>query len=492
MPEDCSTCRRRFPFFVSSDLSFFKHLGFSPEILQVTTNSKQFVCTNCKLRKKKCDKVKPRCGYCCRKSLSCQYQASNIKQLSVQPKLALDVSTNPIIRSSLLLSNTLSEVLLSQPTNVQSTLYLRVLSIIRTTSQTLEDIVTRYFRGIHSFIPMLSRSRVERCLVDHSTPPPAGFSVLLLSMCLITYHPDFVPPSAHPLDQETLYLTTKSLFALVQASFPPSLHLIQASIIIATYEYANGRIHDAFASMGVCARIGYAAHIDSAIPVQGMEVGEYQEAEEKASTWWGIVIWERTILCEIANLQRPLTTRIPGSLADYRDGTTLHKAGASGSESDTDAFKFSCAVQGTWLLDQVIKTLDMTDPEARYNQLHGLDHTIQGVLVVILNQSQGKGGIYCTAIRILLRSKEREERLKSSHAAMNTITKMVDEIAASHTSTVSLVDTIPPGFLYVIRQVLQYIRESETKVDTWDEVERRLSRASLKFEYRWGGRATYG
>lgn len=140
---------------------------------------------------------------------------------------------------------------------------------------------------------MLSRSRVNGYLVDHGAPPPAGFSILLLSMCLITYHPDLVPPSAHPLDQETLYVTTKTLFGLVQASFPPSLHLIQATMIMATYEYANGKIHDAFASIGLCARMGYAARIDSAQPVQEMEDEEYLEAAEKTNTWWSILICER-------------------------------------------------------------------------------------------------------------------------------------------------------------------------------------------------------
>jgi hypothetical protein len=60
-------------------------------------------------------------------------------------------------------------------------------------------------------------------------------------------------------------------------------------------------------------------------------------------------------------------------------------------------------MQATYLLDQVIKALDMTDFESRYNQLHGLDHTLQTVLAVIMDQSQGRGGIYCTAIIILLR-----------------------------------------------------------------------------------------
>lgn len=355
-----------------------------------------------------------------RKRLNCHYQIPDTKQLPVQPSIALNVATDPIIRSSLLLSNTLSEVLLSHPTNVESILYLRVLSIIRTAGQRIDDIITRYFCGIHSFIPMLSRSRVNRYLVDHDAPPPAGFSILLLSMCLITYHTDLMPLSTHPLDQETLYVTTKTLFGLVQASFPPSLHLIQATMIMATYEYANGKVHDAFASIGLCARMGYAARIDSAQAEPKMEDEEYLEAQEKSHTWWSILICERydsplrlwraankcrTFLCE-TNIEQPLSTKLPRNNTAHRhEGSSKQRIGsiAKSETDDSDAGSFACVVQAIYLSDQVVQALDMADFESRYNKLYGLDCALRTVLAVIMDQSQGRGGIYCTAIIVLLR-----------------------------------------------------------------------------------------
>ncbi|RAO65524.1 uncharacterized protein BHQ10_001536 [Talaromyces amestolkiae] len=267
---------------------------------------------------------------------------------------------------------------------------------------------------------MLSRSRVNRYLRDHGAPPPAGFSILLLSMCLITYHQDLVPPSAHPLDQETLYVTTKTLFGLVQASFPPSLHLIQATLIMATYEYANGKIHDAFASIGLCARMGYAARIDTAQAEQKMEDEEYLEAQEKSNTWWSILICERydsplrlwrkvdmyrTVLCE-TDLKQPLSTRLPRNTTGHRPkGSPRQRVGSSAKSEtdDSDAGGFACIVQATYLSDQVVKALDMADFESRYNQLYGLDCALRTVLAVIMDQSQGRGGVYCTAIIVLLR-----------------------------------------------------------------------------------------
>lgn len=87
--------------------------------------------------------------------------------------------------------------------------------------------------------------------------------------------------------------------------------------------------------------------------------------------------------------------------------------------------------------------------------------------------------------------KEKDKRLESSHAAMKTIATMVDEISTTHTGVLSLVDRIPPSFVYVIREVIKYIQNAEFRVDEWDDVESRLSSSSRKFEYRWGGRQIY-
>jgi len=154
----------------------------------------------------------------------------------------------------------------------------------------VDDFSARYFRGIHMFIPILSRPRFHDQLVQ-SGVPSAAFSVLLLCMCMITYHPEFASQS-QSIDQATLYLTAKSLLTQVQTSFPPSLHLIQASVIIAAYEYANGKIHNALVSIGSCARMGYTIGLHLASPVDIVDSDTCFEAE-KCNTWWGIIICER-------------------------------------------------------------------------------------------------------------------------------------------------------------------------------------------------------
>lgn len=114
---------------------------------------------------------------------------------------------------------------------------------------------------------------------------------------------------------------------------------------------------------------------------------------------------DRTFLCE-TDLRQPLSTKLPPNTSRHRDDGASKKRVGSISKSESDGIDtggFACVMQATYLLDQVIKALDMGDFESRYNQLHGLDHALQTVLAVIMDQSQGRGGIYCTVIIILLR-----------------------------------------------------------------------------------------
>lgn len=104
------------------------------------------------------------------------------------------------------------------------------------------------------------------------------------------------------VDQQTLYLTAKSLFAQVQGCCPPSVLLIQASIMLAVYEYAHGLLENAFATITGSARMAFAARIHTGdhCPTQMTRTASHdaeadfcQRTQEGANTWWGIVICER-------------------------------------------------------------------------------------------------------------------------------------------------------------------------------------------------------
>ncbi|KAJ5170579.1 uncharacterized protein N7500_003362 [Penicillium coprophilum] len=182
--------------------------------------------------------------------------------------------------------------------SIEASLYGQVLQLIHQTGQLVYDIGARYFQGPHRYLPVCSRSNFYSNVVTLGAIPSAGFSVLLLTACLTV--------SAHA-DQQSLRRATNSLVTFVQESYPISLPLIQARLLLAVYDYTHGRPEDAFQAIAGCARMAYAARIhlhclpayqkDDATPTANTkahsDMDRLLQATEAANTWWGIIICER-------------------------------------------------------------------------------------------------------------------------------------------------------------------------------------------------------
>jgi hypothetical protein len=186
--------------------------------------------------------------------------------------------------------------------------YVEVHSIIRATGQFVDDITARYFQGFHRHLPVISRTLFYNSLVTLGAAPAADFSVLLLTLCLITYAPALGYRSPHGVpgfvEQQSLYLTARSLFAQVQVSYSPSVPLIQAGLLLAVYEYTHGRPEDAFITIAGSARMAYAAGIHPRGGLQMQIAGKIGlspdidlllQTEEASNTWWGLVVCERYV-----------------------------------------------------------------------------------------------------------------------------------------------------------------------------------------------------
>lgn len=218
-----------------------------------------------------------------RKGLDCRYA-------STSPK---GHSPGPSSRPSFLLTDSLPDVASLgppvDPSAIDMSVYLQARRFIQSTGQFIDAISSRYFQGIHRHLPIISRKRFHDQLFHIGAFPPPGFSILLLTICLLTYHPKSLPQTTPPVGRGSLYFSVKSLFSQVQTLAPISVNLIQAGILLALYEYANGRPDDAFLSIAACARMGYA----SCLHHESLTAFPTSDDEEAASTWWGVVICER-------------------------------------------------------------------------------------------------------------------------------------------------------------------------------------------------------
>jgi endonuclease V-like protein UPF0215 family len=73
------------------------------------------------------------------------------------------------------------------------------------------------------------------------------------------------------------------------------------------------------------------------------------------------------------------------------------------------------------------------------------------------------------------------------HAALDTVTKVVGDIAiAQSRTTLPMIDMQPPSAALIIRAALKHIHDSKVKSDEWEAVEKQLKMALQLYHQRWG------
>lgn len=79
----------------------------------------------------------------------------------------------------------------------------------------------------------------------------------------------------------------------------------------------------------------------------------------------------------------------------------------------------------------------------------------------------------------------------SSHIALETVTQMLKDIAATQNNmTLAEMDTIPPSRAFVFRAAIHYLDEFGTKCDRWNTVRTHLEASLTMFDARWNAGAS--
>ncbi|EXJ77053.1 hypothetical protein A1O3_10211 [Capronia epimyces CBS 606.96] len=370
----------------------------------------------------------------------------------------------------------------------------QVLGLLEATGMYLDEISVGYFQGgIHSVVPIISRRRFHTHLIsfggdDDTTRlrrrrPRAEFALLLLTMALLLVGDESVDhpaakladhhlwrrrrrrPLPQQIDRTKLYLAIKSLLAQAQAlhafgsSTPSTTHLIQAGVLLAVYEYASGRPEQAFVSIGNYARMAHLAQLQypsgssssslsssSSRPHRFSSSKDEEQEQEEINIWWGILICERTFLCEmplVMDRPPPLASVMPDpdiplpKLVESLDsgggdggGGTPTVGGflvdALASPQPVQVDSFGRAAQAAWLLDRLIQStrlspaghmagaIDVDDNDATNTKrvyLEECDKMLQSFLTILMQQTDKDdddddwvGHYYCVAIALTIRS----------------------------------------------------------------------------------------
>lgn len=128
--------------------------------------------------------------------------------------------------------------------------------ILYAVNLTPEGVGQRYFQAFDHSLPIISPELFHQVALkfgDTFTPPPAGYSILLISMLLIIGLPDQKTGlQSYHLSRESIYMTVKALVSQAQAIICTSLQLVQAAFLVAACEHISGRPEVAYISVVSC------------------------------------------------------------------------------------------------------------------------------------------------------------------------------------------------------------------------------------------------
>ena len=294
--------------------------------------------------------------------------------------------------------------------SVEATMYSQVCTIISVYGRSIDDISVIFFNGVHRWLPVISTQRFYDRMKNLRGPPPVDFSILLLTLCLLTSNPSQSRARGH--DQKTLYLTTKMLFAYAQAAVAPSLSLVQASLLITNYEHSQGLGSAAYVSIGTCVRLAHAAGLSNDILSRDIDLWD----GEKCNVWWAILSCERFIAREMQCSKNPLLTELPTPdkllplELDTLELSTrpLEETNRATLQSifplnSSAVFNFGREAQASYLADMVRKAICAEDSPSKAIELGQIDDLLQKFLANVMQQSTTGFGPFCGAIVLIIR-----------------------------------------------------------------------------------------
>jgi len=166
----------------------------------------------------------------------------------------------------------------------------QVHNIFTDSGKEAESVCQTYFAEFHSWLSFISEIEFWRSFSSAGSHPE--FSTLLLGMYLATHIPEQDSNYIEILDP--VYLIAKNAWSRFQRVQEPSMVLIQAGLLIATYESGQALTEKSRSTIVACAEMGYKMRLHKSLRrnLEGDLCGQ-SELRAQRRLWWGIVALER-------------------------------------------------------------------------------------------------------------------------------------------------------------------------------------------------------
>ena len=155
-------------------------------------------------------------------------------------------------------------------------------------------VTDQYFATVYSWMPFVSKPRVNRELgtLDRDLPP--DLAILVYCMKLLMWWPPDHDQVTQVNARTAAYATAKSTLRAAEDAGFLTLTMLQARILVSLYEVGHSIFPAAYLSAGACGRHGTLLGIDTLDAMsQACLVGEEARMEEQRRTWWAVLILDR-------------------------------------------------------------------------------------------------------------------------------------------------------------------------------------------------------
>lgn len=149
----------------------------------------------------------------------------------------------------------------------------------------MHEVASEYFATISRRISIVSAERFFGRLPSiESAKCAADFTALCLCMYLVSQ----VPRPHDRSMQSSLYVTSKSIISLLEATSYHSVEVVQCRLLIAFYEMGHGIYPAAAASIGACAKMAHYAGFNHCSVLSSAKDEREILVEEKRRTLWAL------------------------------------------------------------------------------------------------------------------------------------------------------------------------------------------------------------
>lgn len=265
-------------------------------------------CISCKDRKTKCDRLQSGCSTCKSKKWICQYPLTKRQRRELEDNLPNQESHSFSFPHEPIDSPFPASLFLDAPAFHDFQLELpRASTIIPLYARehigdasSIKSLASEYFDRINWW-PILCKPRFHAQFLNPLSRLRTDGALLIISMRILLRN----PLNGDSNSNHSLYRIAKQFHSEIERSGVGSVQFLQASVLIALYEFAHGIYPAAFLSVGACARLGVAFGFDR---MEGQE-HNWIEVEERKRIWWAIFILDRVI--NVGNPTRGLATQDP-------------------------------------------------------------------------------------------------------------------------------------------------------------------------------------